>query len=157
MSCDRIKNTGHEVANKTQEKIKQKTKDLADKIIPHFDAYIPDTKYNKTRFKEFLQVDLTPDIKNIYCFEDAIGIDSDYQFSFNCDTSTVSRIIKKHQLTIDTINDDFGFGLQHDFDWWDKRKIKKLKLYSWEGEREYYKYFWYDTTEQKAYFFDFDM
>lgn len=156
-SCDRIKNKGQELADKTEIKVKDKSKDLVDKVIPHFDAYKPDTKFNKEQFKDFLKVDLTPDIKNIYCFDDVIGIDADYMFSFNCDTTTARKIIEKHQLKFDKKTTDYAFGLQHDFDWWDKKKIEKLDLYSWQGDRQYFKYFWYDKTEQKAFYFDFDM
>ena len=63
ISCDRIKNKGQELADKTEEKVKDKSKDLVDKVVPHFDTYKPDTKFNKERFKEFLKVELTPDIK----------------------------------------------------------------------------------------------
>src|SRR5690554_3575712 len=97
VSCDRIKNKGQELADKTEEKVKVKSKDLVDKVVPHFDAYKPDTKFNKERFKDFLQVDITPDIKNIYCFDDAIGIDADYMFSFNCDTTTARKIIERSE------------------------------------------------------------
>jgi len=136
-------------------RIKNKSKDLIDNVFPHFDAYKPDTKFNKKRFKDFLQVELTDDIKNIYCFGDAIGIDAYYLFSFNCDTATVRKIIEKHQFKLDTIaNRTFGF--QDDFEWWDKKKIEKLDLYTWEGDR-YFKHFWYDSTEQKAYYFDYDI
>lgn len=157
VSCDRIKNKGQELADKTEKKVKDKSKDLVDKVVPHFDAYKPDTKFNKERFKDFLKVDLTPDIKNIHCFDDAIGIDADYMFSFNCDTTTAKKIIEKHQLKLDKETTDYAFGLQHDFDWWDKKKIEKLDLYSWQGDHQYFKYFWYDPKEQKAYYFDFDM
>jgi hypothetical protein len=157
VSCDRIKNKGQELADKTEEKVKDKSKDLVDKVVPNFDAYKPDTKFNKERFKDFLKVDLTPDIKNIYCFDDAIGIDADYMFSFNCDTTTARKIIEKHQLRLDKETTDYAFGLQHDFEWWDKKKIEKLDLYSWQSDHQYFKYFWYDKTEQKAYYFDFDM
>jgi hypothetical protein len=157
VSCDRIKNKGQLLAENTEKRVKDKSKDIVDKVMPHFDAYKADTKFNKERFKDFLQVDLTTDIKNIYCFDDAIGIDTDYQFSFNCDSSSVGRIIKRHKLTLDTETKDYAFGLQSDFDWWDKTKIEKLELYSWKGDHQYFKYFWYDKVEQKAYYFDFDM
>lgn len=156
-SCHKIKSKTKELANQTESSAKEKSKDITDKVIPHFDAYQPDTKYNKERFKDFLQVELTPDIKNIYCFDDAIGIDADYQFAFNCDSSTARRIIEKHLLTLDKETSDYAFGLQNDFSWWDKKKIEKLDLYSWKGEKQYFKYFWYDAKEQKAYYFDFDM
>lgn len=157
VSCDRIKNKGQKFADKTTQKVKNKSQDIVDKVVPHFDAYQPDTKYNKEHFKNFLQVELTPDVKNIYCYDDAIGIDADYMFSFNCDTTTAKKIIEKHQLKLDTTATDYAFGLQHDFEWWDKKKIEKLDLYSWQGDNQYCKYFWYDTAEQKAYYFDFDM
>jgi hypothetical protein len=156
-ACNKIKSKTQELADKTEQKVKDKSKDLPNQIIPHFDAYTPDTKFNKERFKDFLQVELTPDVKNIYCFDDAIGIDADYQFSFNCDSSTARRIIEKHNLSLDKETTDYAFGMQNDFPWWDKKKIEKLDLYSWKGERQYYQYFWYDAKEQKAYYFDFDL
>ena len=157
ISCKQIKNKGQEFVNKTEQKVKEKSIDFVDKVFPRFDAYQSDTKFNKKRFKDFLQVELTSDIKNIYCFDDAIGIDADYMFSFNCDSTTAIKIIEKHQLILNKEITDYAFGLQNDFDWWDKKKIEKLDLYSWQGENQYFKYFWYDKTEQKAYFFDFDM
>ena len=69
VSCHKIKNKGQKLTEKAEEKVKGKSKDLFNKVIPHFDAYKPDTKFNKERFKDFLKVDLTSDIKNIYCFE----------------------------------------------------------------------------------------
>ncbi|MEQ1734200.1 MAG: hypothetical protein ABL940_11030 [Bacteroidia bacterium] len=142
ISCTRVENKGHQII---------------DKIIPRFDAYKPDTKYNKERFKDFLKIDITLDVKNIYCFNDAIGIDTDYQFSFNCDTATVRKIITKHQLKLDKETTDYAFGLQNDFEWWDKKKIEKLDLYSRRDDHQYFKCFWYDKIEQKAYYFDCDM
>lgn len=157
LSCDRINNKGQELIISTKQEIKEQSEDALNKVIPRFDAYSPDTKYNKERFKDFIQVELTPDIKNIYCFDDAIGIDADYQFSFNCSLTTAQQIIKKHQLKPDKETTDYAFGLQNDFEWWDKKKIEKLDLYSWQQDNQYFKYFWYDTSEQKAYFFDFDL
>lgn len=157
VSCERIKNKGKEYTNKSEEKVKDKYEVLIDKLLPHFDAYKPDTKFNKLRFKDFIKVGFTTDIKNIYCFDDAFGINADYMFSFNCDTVTKRKIIEKHQLKLDKVTTDYAFGLQNDFEWWDKEKIKKLDLYSWQNDHQYYKYFWYDQKEQKAYYFDFDL
>lgn len=156
-SCGRIKNKGQELVDKSEQSMSNISENVIEKLVPKFDAFEADTKNNKKRFSDFLQVALSPDVKNIYCFADNIGIDSDYQFSFNCDSSTVRRIIAKHNLTLDNETTDFAFSLQDDFIWWDKKKIAKLKLYSWSGEHEYFKYFWYDASDQKAYFFDFDM
>lgn len=152
-SCGRIVKKGKDIAHQTKEKVADKSDDM----FPHFDAYKADTKYNKKRFKDFLKVDLTPDITNIYCFDDAVGIDADYQFAFNCNDSTAQRIIRTHAMTLDTEDTDFAFGLQNDFKWWDKKKIEKLPLYSWTDGEQYFQYFWYDKKEQKAYYFDFDM
>lgn len=157
ISCGRIKHKGQQIAERTKQKIENKSNELADKIAPHFDAYKPDTKFNKERFLDFLQVDLTPDVRNIYCYDDAIGIDADYQFAFDCDTATVRRIIEKHGLVRASETSDDGFGLQNDFDWWDKKKIEQLDLYSREGSHQHFQYFWYDQKEQKAYYFDFDL
>ncbi|PLX09708.1 MAG: hypothetical protein C0596_01205 [Marinilabiliales bacterium] len=130
---------------------------LVDKVFPRFDHDVPDTKSNKQRFKEFIQVELSSDIKNIYCFADNLGIDSDYMFAFNCNPETSQKIIDKHNLKLDTINTDNAFGIQHDFPWWDKDKIKELDKYSWTNGNEYYQYYWYDEDNQQAYYFDFDM
>lgn len=146
------------LVEKTGEKVKNKSADLADKIRPRFDAYTPDTRYNKRRFRDFLKIELTEDIHDIYCYDDAIGIDADYQFGFHCSPKTAQRIIRINKLKADSLNSDYALGLQNDFSWWNKKKIEKLELYLWKDpSSEYYKYFWYDSREQKAYFFDFDM
>jgi hypothetical protein len=156
-ACNKVKNKTQELADKTEQKVKDTSKDLLDRVSPRFDAYTPDTKYNKERFKDFLQVPLTADVKDIYCFADAIGIDADYQFAFHCDTATVSRIIRQHGLTLAQETTMDVSGLQNDFPWWDKNTIAQLSLYIHESENRYFKYFWYDSTKQQAYFFDFDM
>lgn len=156
-ACERFKHKGQTLANEAETTLKNKSDDFIDKVMPRFDAYLADTKYNKKRFKEFLEVELTPDVKNIYCFDDAIGIDADYQFVFNCNAATAQRIIEKQQLKLDKETSDYAFGLQNDFKWWNKAKIATLDLYSWQGEHQYFKYFWYDKVEQKAYYFEFDM
>lgn len=159
-SCDRVgQKADHAkdvIAENTKEEVSKLTDKVANKIFPPFDSDKPDTDNNKKRFTDFIKVDLSEDIKNIYCFDDAIGIDADYMFSFNCDRTTARKIIEKHQLKLDKETTDYAFGLQHDFEWWDKKKIEKLDLYSWQGDHQYFKYYWYDNTEQKAYYFDFD-
>ena len=156
-SCNRIKNKGAEIVVKTKAKVIEKSNDLIDNVSPKFDKNIADTKYNKKRFLDFLKVEITPDIKNIYCYDDAIGIDASYQFSFNCNYETAKKIIQKHKLKLDKNNTVPSFGIQHNCEWWDINKIEKLNLYSWTNNDQYFKNFWYDQIEQKAYFFDFDM
>ncbi|WP_442844482.1 hypothetical protein [Leeuwenhoekiella sp. H156] len=139
------------------ELITEKKTQVKDKLFPTFDSEISDTPANKRRFAEFIKVKLSPDVKNIYCFDDAIGINSDYMFSFSCNEATAQEIIEIHNLDIDTINVDNAFSLQHDFDWWNKEDIRKLQKYSWSNGNNYHKYFWYDSRLEKAYFFDFDL
>lgn len=161
LSCDRIKRKGEYVIEKTGKKVKsvaeRQTRKVADVVFPQFDPGKSDSDNNKSRFKDFIQVEITPDVKNIYCFDDAIGIDQDYMFSFNCSQLTSEKIIAKHHLTVDILNSDNGFGMQHDFEWWNKARIEQLQKYSWTDGKQYHKYYWYDPHEQKAYFFDFDM
>ena len=161
VSCDRINKKAEQISDKVKEKTKAELEKQAqkavDKIFPSFDHDKPDTENNKKRFKDFLKVEITPDVKNIYCFDDAIGIDADYMFSFECNPSTSETIKKVNSLSLDTVNTDNGFGIQHDFDWWDKERISKLKKYSWTNKDRYFKYYWYDEENGKAYFFDFDI
>lgn len=160
-SCSKVKNKGKEVAHNAKEKVKseveQQINKAISKVFPPFDSDEPDTENNKQRFKEFLQIELTEDIHTIYCFDDAIGIDADFMFSFHCNKATSQRIIDKHLLTIDTENRDNAFGLQHDFDWWDKPRISQLQTYIWTNDNRFYKYFWFDEENEKAYYFVFDM
>lgn len=156
-SCNRLKNEGKKLYQSTKTKVKQKSENLSDRVFPKFDAYTPDTRFNKIRYRDFLHLDVSPDVHNLYCHIDAIGIDADYQFAFNCNPNTAERIIAINELKLDMETTDFGFGLQTEFDWWKEEEIQKLQLYSWKGEHEYYRYFWYDKKKQKAYFFDFDL
>lgn len=83
------------MTNKFEEKVisglKKQTQSVIDKIHPPFDHHKPDTDNNKKRFIDFIKIEITQDVKNIYCFDDAIGIDGDYMFAFNCKTSTSEK------------------------------------------------------------------
>ena len=158
LSCDRIKKESHHVVDKTKQTIAEKKSDLSDKIINHYDPYHPDTKFNKKRFSEFFLFAPTPDVKNIYCYADEMGIDHNYQFSFNCDTATISRIVSNLKLTNkDVIDNNNGKGFWHNFPWWDSAKVETLKPFYKKGEHETYWYLWYDKPKEKAYYFSFDM
>lgn len=50
-------------------------------------------------------MEITPDVKNIYCFDDAIGQDADYMFSFNCNSETATKIINYHSLMKDSVKE----------------------------------------------------
>ncbi len=160
-SCTRIKNKTKQISDKAKSRAKQeiiKQKDRAvNKVFPPFDHDKPDTENNKKRFLDFLKIDITSDITEIYCFDDAVGIDVDYMFSFKCNLETSEKIIKIHELDINSTSTDNGFGLQHDFNWWDKKQIERLDKYEWTNGEGYHKYYWYDIESGKAYYFEFSL
>lgn len=138
----------------------EKTFDIIQKVFPPFDSDVADTEANKKNFRNFLKVEITPDVKNIYCFDDAIGQDADYMFAFDCDSITAQRIIEEHSLKKDSVSGNYAEGMQHDFPWWNKETIRQLQSYSWHSELEtknFHKLFWYDEKIGKAYYFEYDM
>jgi hypothetical protein len=157
LSCNRIKRKGEAVVEATKQTVAEKKADLSDKIIAHFDAYEPDTKYNKKRFAEFFGFFPTEDVTNLYCHADEIGIDHDYQFAFNCDTTTINKIVSNLKLTKKDQPDNFSSGLWHNYQWWDSTSVETLIPYYRKGEHETYWYLWYEETKRKAYYFEFDM
>ena len=146
-SCDRIKRKTEEIVDNAK-----------DNIISHYDSKIPDTKWNKKRFDEFFHFAPTSDVKNIYCFADEIAFDHTYMFSFNCNMTTLYKIISELELVQADSPDKSSEGIQQDFDWWDKEKLKNLTPYcKKEDEHRTYWYLWYDMTDKKAYYIEFDM
>ncbi len=124
-------------------------------VFPTYSSTRPDTLSNQQRFKDLLNVKLTPDVKNIYCFADYLGIDFSVQLAFTCNASTAKRIIEQQNLEVDTITNHDAFGLDNEFSWWNRQKIQLLPLHSWKKEGEYCKYFWYDEKRGKAYYLEF--
>ena len=125
------------------------------KVFPTYSSTRPDTLSNQQRFKDLLEVKLTPDVKNIYCFADYLGIDFSIQLAFTCNASTAKRIIEQQNLAIDIITNHDAFGIDDEFSWWNRQKIQPLPLHTWKKEGEYYKYFWYDAKLGKAYYLEF--
>ena len=156
-SCHGIRRKGDEVVNRAKQILAEKKADLSDKIIAHFNAFEPDTKFNKKRFEEFFGFYPTDDVKNLYCYADEIGIDHSYQFSFNCDTSAESKIIRNLGLVKQKLPDNFSCNLWRNFPWWDSTSISIMVPYEKKGAHETYWYLWYDSSKRKGYFFDFDM
>jgi hypothetical protein len=156
-SCDRVTQKGKQVVNRAKLTLREQKADLGDKVIANYDAYKPDTRFNKKRFQEFFGFAPTADVKEIYCHADEMGIDHDYQFSFSCDTGTVVKIAGSLKLTKASKPDNFSSGLWHSFPWWDSTTIINLKPYFKKSEHETYWYLWYDKSKQKAYYFEFDM
>lgn len=113
-ACQRIR---HKAGTARQTLAAQKAA-VTDKVIPRFDAYQPDTKFNKARFEEFFGFAPTPDVTGIYCYADRLGIDSKFQFAFSCDTATRARIIRYLALSPVAAPDNTSSGLWQSFPWW---------------------------------------
>jgi hypothetical protein len=121
-----------------------------------FDSGTPDTRNNKFHFKNFLNVEITPDVKNIYTFGDELGIDAKYMIAFNCNGTTANKIIEVNEFKADNSNQD-GYYIQAEhLKWWDRNEVIELPKYSW-NDGNYFKYFWYDSIKEKAYYLDFDL
>jgi len=156
-SCNNAKKKAEDSAEKIKKKIIEKKDKLIDEVMPIFNSDVPDTKSNKKRFKEFLKTEATADVKNLYCYDDAIGIDADYQFAFTCNDSTIQKIITNLGLTKTVKENIIGLSFASDFPWWDTAHINRLEPYWKKGEHETYWYLWFDEKTKKAYFFTFDM
>lgn len=156
-TCGKVKKESKKLAVETGQKIKEKAKDAIDKMVPSYDAYKPDTKANKKRFKEFLGVEPTADVKNIVCIDDAIGIDATYKFSFQCDDSTIKKIAAKLLLVKTEKDNVTGLNLGPEVPWWDVGRIMNLEPYWKKGEHETYWYLWFDKIDKQAWFLTFDM
>jgi hypothetical protein len=81
LSCNRIKNKGEAIVDKTKQTIsetKQKIRDkkdrLIDEVFPAYDSDTCDTKNNKKRFNDHLQIGLPNDVKHIYAYGDFLSI-----------------------------------------------------------------------------------
>jgi hypothetical protein len=157
IACHKVKKQASSIVVVAVDKLAQQKEKAVDKIIPQFDAYKADSKFNKERFKEFIQIEQGSDIKNIYCYADNIGIDASFQFAFSCDSTSAQKIIDKHHLVAATKASLDSYGLQKEFDWWKITRIKSLPLYTHEDEHQYYQYFWYDKANKQGYYLDFDM
>ena len=143
-SCNRLKKDGQEAILKTKEKIgetKQKINDRKDKLVenlfPMFDKSNPDSESNKKRFKEYLKVELSKDIKNIYTFGDFIGIDYKVLISFNCDTATLNKIVSTKEMLVSTTKNDEGLLFLEEYPWWNKKVIAKIIPFKVGKEYEY--------------------
>lgn len=136
------------------ERIKQKSDDLSDKLSAKFDPINPDTRFNKKRFTEFFGFDPTPDITNLYCYSDELGIDASYYFSFKCNETTVQKIRKDLKLAHDLAAIDLS-GFHLNYDWWDNDKLKTIKPLTRQDGSLYW-YLWYDEESGQVYFLTFD-
>lgn len=173
-SCKQIKKKGSEVLKNTKKVTIEKKDAIVNKLFPHFDDSISDTKSNKQRFLEFFKFYPTADINELYCYNDEIGIDASYWFAFRCNESRVEKIIsvlklkpeKKYQVTKDingrvvdsmlVFNNGLSGGLNtHPAFWWDTSFVNKSAPYARQDGILFW-YLWYNKKEGKVHFLTFD-
>lgn len=162
-SCDRIKRKGDKIVTTTKEavseskqKVGEKKDQLVDKVFPSYDSDKPDTKNNKRRFAEHLQIDPTDDVHNIYAYGDFLGIDYKVLIAFSCDQATIDKIVlaKKMQRTT---TDDNGLFFLDEFKWWNKDSIKMPAPYKVGKDAEYSQYLWYEPKSKQAFYEEFSL
>ena len=157
LSCGRIREKSSQAVSLAKARLKTNKDALVDKVFTPFNAYTPDTKANKKRFQEFFGFEPGTDVKNLYCLDDAIGIDAGYYFAFTCHDSTRQKIVDSLDLHPDKSNMGFGGGLfSQPTKWWDTTAIAKLRPYA-RIKGNLYWYLWYDQPTGKAYFFTFNI
>jgi len=154
VSCNKVKNKKQQLSKAVHRFIFEKK----EQIFPGFDSATPDTESNKRRFKDFLGVEPTPDVKNIYCNSDRFGIDASFSFVFNCDSVTHRAIIKQLELKPDSLIQNFATGGSFGTNvwWWDKEIPAKVKPYS-RQQKDLRWYLWRDEKNGKDYFLTYDM
>lgn len=158
-SCDRIKDKSNAAVDKTKQavsqskqKIRDKKNQLIDQAFPVYDNNKQDTENNKKRFGEHLQVDLTPDVKNIYAYGDFLGADYKVLIAFTCNQSTIDKIMATKKMQLTTAKNDNGLFFIDEFKWWNKDKINKLVPYKSGKEEVYWEYLWYDAKTNQAFY-----
>jgi hypothetical protein len=163
-SCGRIKSKGNkiitatkETAAETRQKVSDKKDQLIDKVFPLYDSDKPDTKSNRKRFSEHLQVEPTDDVKNIYAYGDFLGADYKVLIAFSCEKATFYKIIAAKKMQLTTTKDDDGLLFLDEFKWWDKDKIELLEPYKVGKEAEYWEYLWYDPRTKQAFYEEYSL
>jgi hypothetical protein len=163
-SCDKLKRKGNEAIDTTKEKanqVKQKVyeekKQLVKKYFPSNDYDKPDSEGNKKRFIEYLAIDITTDVKNIYTYDDFFGADYSILVAFNCDDSTAKKLIAAKGMQLSPEEHDVGLSFSDDFPWWHEDKIAKINPYKIGKADEYWKYLWYDKKTKTAYYEEFSL
>ncbi|PZR21375.1 MAG: hypothetical protein DI535_28400 [Citrobacter freundii] len=163
LSCGRIKRKSEQIADQAKEKIAEVRKNVQDKkeewiekFNPTYDYANPDTKYNKKRFTQYLEIVPSADVKNIYAYGDFLGADYKVLISFSCDQSTIDTIIHKKGMQ-PAGRKGGGLFFSDEFPWWDKNKIDSLEAHKKGAEYEYWEYLWYDAETKRAFFEEYSM
>gem|GEM_PF-5012289 len=125
-------------------------------LLAEYDIDKPDTKANRERFEDYLKIPATEDVKEVYCYADFMGADYTIQMPFNCDTSTLSKIIAINSLSPDSVTSQ-GINLAREFNWWNEKLLDTIPYFTSIKENELYKYLWFDSSAGKAYYLEFSL
>ncbi len=153
VSCQKVKNKSQQVSHYLHRVVFEGK----DRLFPQFDSTRPDTESNKRRFKDFVGIEPSADVQNLYCNADELGINASYSFVFTCDSSTHQAIIRQLRLTPDSSTADFSTGgFATNVWWWNKEITTREKPYS-RQQKDLRCYLWRDQKERKDYFLTFDL
>jgi hypothetical protein len=125
-------------------------------LIFGFTSCIP--RSSGSYFKSLIGFSPTKDVKHLNSYADELGIDASYWLAFECEDSTVQKIISTLQLKKDSTK-RLGFigGLNtKPTNWWDTSFILNHSPFYKDEERVFWR-LWYDSKEKKAYLLTFDL
>lgn len=166
ISCNRIKRKGEAALDKTEqalqstkETIAKKKKDFTDDLFNVYDSYHPDTELNLKRFKQHFGIDAGKDVKNLYGYGDFMGADYTVLLAFQCDTSTLRKIIETQKMTRVADQHDQGFAnlASLQLTWWPADTITRIRPYKVGQESVYWHYLWYDSTKKQVYYKEYSL
>ena len=155
--AEAIMHRGSQRIDTAKDKLGNKKDQIIDYAFPAYDSGTPDTDNNKKRFAKHLQVSLTDDVKNIYAYGDFLGADYKVLISFECDISTIDRIVKVKRMKPAGVKGPHGLVFSVDLPWWDESKFTKLRPYKVGKEYEYWEFLWYDKNTKTAYYEEFSL
>jgi len=163
LSCHKIERKGRRMAGKAintvaelKDSVNRQVDKWVDSKFPSFDSYTADTEHNKRRFKNYLEVPVTEDVKNIYTMGDFLGIDYKVLIGFSCSPGTAKRIITVKKMAAGE-KGDRGLNFSAELPWWDEKAIEQLQPYRKGEEGKYWEYFWYDTASGRAWYLEFSL
>lgn len=125
-------------------------------LIFFFISCIP--RSSNSYFKNFFGFSPTKDVKHLNSYADELGIDASYWLAFECEDSTIEKIVLTLQLKKDSTRiPGFTGGLNtKPTSWWDTSFILHSKPFHKDEEKLFWR-LWYDANRKKAYFLTFDL
>jgi hypothetical protein len=122
-----------------------------------YDHDRPDTGANREGFRRHIGFVPPADVSDLYYYADEFGADCTYQLGFKADARTVDRIVAALALTPADGPQDVGVAREFPV-WWQTSDYRPLV--PWQRvdvEKDYYRYLWYDSDSQRAYYLEFSM